>query len=68
MTVKELIKQLKKMPQNAIVYYQDFDCETYGISSAPNSVVLIDFDKDSENNQEYQNEMRLKGECVVLRS
>jgi len=29
MTVKELIKELQKMPQNATVYYQDFDAAEF---------------------------------------
>ena len=68
MTVEQLIKELQKMPKKSIVYYQDFDCDTFGISSAPNSVELIDFDEASDEQQKSENDFKLKGKCVVIRS
>jgi len=66
MTVKELINELKRMPQNSIVYWQDFDCDDYGMSSAPNTVSLINFD-DLNERQENQNEFKLRGDIVIIR-
>lgn len=56
------------MPRNAIVYYQDFDSDTFGISSSPNSVNLIDFDEASEEQQRTENDFKLKGKQVVIRA
>jgi len=67
MKVKELINELKKMPQNSIVYYQDFDADPFGISSSPNVVMLLDFDNLSKE-EESQNDFKMKGKVVVLRA
>lgn len=40
MTVKELIKKLKRMPQDLEVYTQDHDCSVYELSSMPSDVFL----------------------------
>lgn len=40
MTVKELIKQLKRMPQDLEVYTQDHDSSVYELSSKPSYVFL----------------------------
>lgn len=66
MTVKELIIELKKMPQDKIVYWQDFDCDDFGMSSGVTTVRLENFDNLTEF-QSQQNEMKLAGEIVVLR-
>ena len=53
MKVKELIKQLKKMPQNLDVYQADHDHGLYETASGSNQVLLIDKDKmnDCENDK-----------------
>jgi len=66
LTVKQLILELKKMPPDEIVYWQDFDCDEYGMSSGVNTVSLIDFDNLNAFNSS-QNEMKLTGKKVVLR-
>lgn len=66
MTVKELIKELQKMPPNAKVCYQDFDADPYGISSFPSFVQIIDFDLASEYEDRVQNDFKLKGKVVCI--
>ena len=66
MTVKQLIAELKKMPSGAPVYYQDFDSDPYGMSSAPNEVFILDF-TNLPDFEESQNEFKLKGKVVVLK-
>jgi len=66
MKVKELIAKLKKMPQDNHVYWQDFDCDEFGMSSAVESVFLQNFDTLNDQ-QEDQNEFKLKGNIVILR-
>jgi hypothetical protein len=65
MTVVQLIKQLKKMPQNAIVYYKDHDADDFGISSAPDSVRLINFD-NLDKREQKENDFNLTGDVVVI--
>lgn len=66
MKVKELINELKKMPQNATVYYQDFDAHEFEISSAPSYVCLIDFDNATEYDNKNHNDFKLKGKIVCI--
>ena len=66
MTVKELIKELQKMPKNAKVYYQDFDAAEFEISSSPSYVWLVDFDKATEYENKSQNDFKMKGKVVCI--
>jgi hypothetical protein len=66
MTVKELIKELQKMPQNATVYYQDFDAAEFEISSSPSYVWVVDFDKATEYENKIQNDFNMKGKIVFI--
>jgi hypothetical protein len=66
MTVKELIKELQKMPQNSKVYYQDFDAAEFEISSSPSYVWLVDFDKATEYENKSQNDFKMKGKVVCI--
>ena len=66
MTVSELILKLKKMPKDARVFWQDFDSDPYGISSAPNTVFLLSFDNLTEQEQS-QNDFCIEGEVVIIK-
>lgn len=66
MTVKELIKELQKMPQNSKVYYQDFDAAEFEISSSPSYVWLVDFDKATEYENKSQNDFKMNGKVVCI--
>ena len=66
MTVKELIKELQKMPKNSKVYYQDFDAAEFEISSSPSYVWLVDFDKATEYENKSQNDFKMKGKVVCI--
>ena len=54
MTVKELIKELKKLDQDAKIGFRDHDADEYTISSWVHGVMELDFDsipseRESEN-------------------
>jgi len=66
MTVREIIKELKKMPQNLTVAYQDFDADDYTISSWPKSVNILNFNEIPKD-KEAQNLSGLGGSVVVIR-
>jgi len=66
MTVKELINELKKMPQNSKVYYQDFDAANFEISSSPSFVYLVDFNEATDYENKTQNDFKLKGKVVCI--
>jgi hypothetical protein len=68
MKVKELIRELQKMPQNAQVYYQDFDSAKFEISSSPKGVNIVDFDEATEYEQRTQNDFKMKGKVVCIYS
>lgn len=66
MTVRELIKELQKMPQNSEVYYQDFDAAEFEISSSPSYVLMVDFDKATEYENTTQNDFKMNGKVVCI--
>ena len=65
MKVKEAIRILKTMPQNQHIYWQDFDCDDFGMSASLNRIELKNFDNLTEFEQ-TQNEFKLTGDVVVM--
>ena len=65
MTVKELISELKRMPPDCIVGFQDHDAEEYMVSSWINQVILLDYN-DIPKDMERDNLWGIEGEIVVL--
>lgn len=63
MTVKELVNQLKNLPQDARVIYQAHDNSENEVADNINRAILVDFDKLPKS--DWQNN---KGKAVALRS
>lgn len=55
MTVKQLIKELKKMPPDTIVYWADHDHGQYEFNNVVGSVELID--RSNMDDYEKENEI-----------
>lgn len=71
MKVKELIEELKKMPQNAIVYTADHDhsdLETNSKVKQVESVNQNDLDDYAKERLEKDPYFKIKGTYVVLRT
>jgi hypothetical protein len=72
MKVKELVKKLKRMPQDLELGWQDHDASDYEISSYPREVLLWskkEYPRPSYVNDRYEVE-RYKSnpvKCVVIR-
>lgn len=64
MTVRNLIKELRKLDPDLEVGFKDHDADPYTISSWINNVNLVDFDLISHE----VNYMRISGKNVVLTS
>lgn len=64
-TVRKLIKELKKMPLDSIVAIQDHDADDYTISSFPRRVDLKNFDH-LRKDQEKENIWDIEGDIVVI--
>ena len=65
MKVKELIKILKKLDQNADVGFRDHDANEYTISSWVHGAIELNFDGIPENLR-YENIWNEKGILVII--
>jgi hypothetical protein len=63
MTVRKLIAELKKMPQNSEVYWQDHDHSQYEYNNKVGNLRLLDY-----NNFRHTDEIfKLEGKIVMLK-
>jgi len=68
MKVKDLIKELQKLPKNLTVYYADHDHSAYEINNIAGSVTLMNRkeipEHDDEGKAECLNDMPNKYVCI----
>lgn len=65
MTVKQLIKNLKKLDQNLEVGFRDHDADEYTVSSWVHGAIELDFDELPDERQN-ENLWNVGGKIVII--